>query len=217
MTRRFLALATLLLAACGSGEQAAQADSTAIGLDEDAVDTAAVAELPPMPAYPEREDGRLAIAAVGALELSRSWPGRAGRCAQPPMVLLIAEEPGSGASVMLELPPTGTFAGEYPVQFADSTGKVPAPASQLGIQFFGENVANAFQAATGAVEVRELTDTQLSGRFAVTVRHLSTNRLAQVAGTFDRVPVEALPLDWCAQAAAGRDSLAAVRDTARGR
>ena len=216
MTRRFPSLAAVLLLACGTGDRAPQADSTAVVLDEDAVDTAPAPVLPPMPDHPEQEAGRLAVTAVGSLELSRSWPARAGRCANPRMVLVVADEPGSGASIMLELPAEGDLTGEYPVRLADSTGMVTAPASQLGVQIFGAGTADAYQGSAGAVAVDELTDQRLSGHLAVTLRHLTNNRLAQIAGTFHRVNVEALPIDWCAQAAASRDSLAAAADTSGG-
>ena len=62
----------------------------------------------------------------------------------------------------------------------------------------------------------ELTEQRVGGRFAATFRHLTNNRLARVAGSFHRVNVEALPLDWCERAAAARDSLAAVTDTSGG-
>jgi hypothetical protein len=216
MTSRFLALAAILLAACGSGDRTEQADSTAVAPDDEELDTAVVVELPPMPAHPAREDGRMAVAAVGALELSQSWPARAGRCADPSMVLLVAEEPGSGISVMLELPAGPDFTGEYPVRLADSTGTITAPASALGIQLFQANTADAYQASEGVVEVEELTERHVGGRFAVTFRHLTNNRLARVAGSFHRVNVDALPLDWCERAAAARDSLAAAPDTSGG-
>jgi hypothetical protein len=214
MTRRLPTLAAVLLIACGTGDRAPEPDSTDVAVDEQDLDTATVEQLPPMPAHPRQEAGRVAVAAVGSLELTRSWPARAGRCADPRMVLVVADEPGSGVSIMLELAAEGALTGEYPVRLADSAGTVAAPASQLGVQIFGEGTADAYQGSEGVVEVDELTDTRLSGRLAVTARHLNSNRLAQVAGTFYRVNVEALPLDWCAQAAASRDSLAAKRDSA---
>ncbi len=216
MTRRFPSLAAIFLLACGTGDRAPQADSTAVAFDEDVVDTTPVPALPPMPDHPDQEAGRLAVTAVGSLELSQSWPARAGRCANPRMVLVVADEPGSGASIVLELPAEGDLTGEYPVRLADSTGTVTAPASQLGVQIFAAGTADAYQGSAGAVDVDELTDERLSGRFAVTLRHLTSNRLAQMAGTFHRVNVEALPMDWCAQAAAARDSLAAAADTSGG-
>jgi hypothetical protein len=210
------ALAAMLLLACGTAERTPQADSTAVASDEDSLDAAVAAELPPMPAYPPAEAGKLVVTMAGAMDLARAWPAKAGRCSQPSMVLLIAEEPGGGASILLELPASGDLTGEYPVRLVDSTGVVQAPASQVGLQFYGTRTADAYQASTGVVEVSDLTDRRLSGRLAVTVRHLATNQLVQVTGAFQRVDIEALPLDWCAQAAASRDSLAATRDTVGG-
>ena len=90
-----------------------------------------------------------------------------------------------------------------------------APASQLGFQFFEGNTADAYQGSAGVVEVRELTDRRLSGRFQVTMRHVVSNRAAQVAGTFQHVELEPLPPDWCDRAAAAQDSLA-MADSAAG-
>ena len=218
MTRRFLLLATLLTFACTSGEQTDDADSTNTAVNEDSIEAAiaAEAELPPMPDYPGSEAGKLAVTAVGAFELSHSWPARAGRCARPAMVMIIAEEPGSGATVLLDLPPSGDVTGPYPIKLVDSAGVLAPPASQMGFQFFEATSADAYQGSTGGVDVRELTDRRVSGRFAVTLRHIGNNRRAQVAGTFERVDVEALPIDWCERAAAARDSLVPVPDSSGG-
>jgi hypothetical protein len=216
MTRLHVFLVILAAAACVPGDRPAATDSTAVALDDDAVDSAIAAEavLPPMPDLPRSEDGKLVITAVGAFEMQHAWPARAGRCARPRMVLLIAEETGSGASVLLELPASGDLTGMYPVKFADSAGVVEAPAAQIGLQFFDATTADAYQGSTGEVQVRDLTDRRLSGQFSITVRHIASNRLAQVAGTFERVDVEPLPLDWCDQAAAARDSLQTTVDSA---
>jgi hypothetical protein len=221
MTRRLLVLSTLACLACGSGQRTGDTDSTvAVGAaNADSMAEAAAADtaLPPMPDYPRREPGKVTVAAVGAFELSHSWDARAGRCARPSMVLLIAEEPGSGASVLLDLPASDDLTGTYPVKLADSTGVVEPPAAQVGFQFFDVSKADAYQGSAGDVEVRELTDRRLSGRFAVTLRHIANNRRAQVAGTFEHVDVEPLPIDWCERAAAARDSLAMAADSAVGR
>jgi len=216
MTRLPLFLAILAAAACAPADRPADIDSTNVVLDDDAVDSAIAAEavLPPMPDPPRSADGKLVIAAVGAFEMQHSWPARAGRCARPSMVLLIAEEPGSGASVLLELPASGDLTGLYPIKYADSAGVVEAPAAQIGLQFFDATTADAYQGSAGEVRVRDLTDRRVSGQFSVTVRHIASNRLAQVAGTFEGVDVEPLPLDWCDQAAAARDSLRAPADSA---
>lgn len=210
MTRSLTIAALLITLACADRTPPPDVAEQAVNLDslEDAIE--AEPDLPPMPDYPRSETGQLTARAVGAFELDHSWPARAGRCARPPMVLVIAEETGSGGSVLLQLPSSGDLTGVYPVKLADSTGMPVAPASQLGFQFFDANTADAYQAAEGDVEVRELTDRRVSGRFAVTLRHLVNNRTALVAGAFHQLKVEALPPDWCEQAAAAQDSLAAA-------
>lgn len=207
MMRPPILLLTLAVLACGgrtpppeTANQEAAADSTE--------DPSAEAELPPMPSVPAGREGQLAVRAVGAFDLDRVWPARAGRCARPAMVLVLAEEPGSGISVLLQLPGEGDLTGEYPVKLADSAGVPSGPASQLGVQFFEAGSAQAYQAAEGAVDVRDLTERRITGRFTVTVRHLATNARARVAGSFQQVDVEALPPDWCDRAAAAQDSLA---------
>jgi hypothetical protein len=218
MIRRPTLLLVLLSLACGdrtpNPDAAVQAALDSLALDS--LDEEADAEpvLPPMPDHPAGRAGQLTVRAVGAFELDRGWPARAGRCVRPAMVLVLAEEPGSGASVLLQLPAAGDLTGFYPVKLADSTGMPAPPASQLGFQFFEANTADAYQAAEGEVEVGELTDRRVSGRFAVTVRHVVTNRTARVAGTFHEVDVEPLPPDWCARAAAAQDSLAMADSTA---
>jgi len=215
MTSRTLVLLTCFAVACGSGEQTADTDSTATAANEDSITAAAAAqpEPPPMPDYPARESGKLRVEAVGAFELSHAWPARAGRCARPPMVMLIAEEPGSGATILLDLPDRDDLTGTYPIKLVDSAGVLESPASQMGFQFFDSTSADAYQGSAGEVEVRELTDRIVSGRFAVTVRHIRNDRLANVAGTFEHVNVEALPIDWCDRAAAARDSLKPAPDS----
>jgi hypothetical protein len=58
------------------------------------------------------------------------------------------------------------------------------------------------------VTLGELTDRRASGRFAVTVRHIVTNRRARVAGAFHQVEVEALVPAYCERLQAAQDSLA---------
>lgn len=213
MIRPFAIVLALGALACGGRAPPPDADEQEAAVDS-LEETGVEPELPPMPAYPDGRAGQLTARAVGEFGLDRGWPARAGRCARPAMVLILAEEPGSGASVLLQLPASGDLTGAYPVKLADSVGMPAAPASQLGFQFFEGNAAQAYQAADGEVEVRELTDRYVSGRFAVTLRHLVHNRRVRVAGTFLQVDVEPLAPDWCERAAAAQDSLAIADSTA---
>lgn len=216
MRRSFIALGLFALAC---GDRAPQPDATEQAAAFDSLDEMPVPELPapelPMPEHPGGQDGQLTARAVGAFELDRGWPARAGRCVRPALVLILAEEPGSGASVLLHLPSSADLTGAYPVKLADTAGMPAPPASQLGFQFFQGNTADAYQAAEGEVQVRELTDRHISGRFAVTMRHVVNNTTARVAGTFQEVDLDPLPPDWCARAAAAQDSLA-LADSTRG-
>jgi hypothetical protein len=205
----------LAILALGCRDRTPPPDAVEQGAVADSLDEAAVeAELPPMPDFPSGRSGQVTARAVGAFALDRGWPAHAGRCARPAMVVIIAQEPGSGVSLLLQLPDADDLTGRYPVRLADSAGMLTPPAAQLGFQFFESGAADAYQAAEGEVDVRELTDRRVSGRFAVTARHIVNNRLANVAGAFQQVEVEALSLDWCADYAAGLDSLA--RDSTAG-
>ena len=135
---------SLLLVTVACGDRTPPPDETAQAADLDSLEDAIEAEpaLPPMPDYPRADAGQLRARAVGAFELDRGWPARAGRCANPAMVLVIAEEPGSGASVLLQLP-SGGLTGLYPVKLADSAGMPLPPASQVGVQFFEASAAQA--------------------------------------------------------------------------
>ncbi|HEX9631924.1 MAG TPA: hypothetical protein VGA02_05615 [Gemmatimonadales bacterium] len=206
----FLALLGL---ACADRTPPPDADAQMATADSLAEMAEAVPEPPPMPDHPGGRSGQLTARAVGAFELDRGWPARAGRCARPAMVVILAEEPGSGASILLQLPASSDLTGPYPVKLADSLGVPAPPASQLGFQFFEMNAADAYQAADGEVEVRELTDRRVTGRFTVTMRHVINDQIARVAGTFQQVAVEPLPPDWCERAAAAQDSLAVVDST----
>jgi hypothetical protein len=207
MRPRFL-LAAVLAGACTGGARDAGTPADSV-TDEDADFAAADTVLPPMPDVPDRQGGHVVAVGVGGVEFREVWPARAGRCAQPPMVLIIAEAPGrSGVSVLLELPPARDLTGDYPVSFADTTGMPDPPAAMLGFQFFDQQRGDAYQAADGAVTLRELTDRRASGQFQVTVRHIVTNQRARVAGIFHQLEVEALVPEYCERLQAAQDSLA---------
>jgi hypothetical protein len=205
--KRLTLLLVMLLAGCG--RPAAKDKATAADVEGD--DTLAVAPdtaLPPMPDLPQRRRGYFTASAVGDLTFDKAWVARAGRCARPPMILVLGEERGAGGSILLQLPASGPSTGVYPVRLADSTGMPEAPAAQLGFQFFDKPGPSAYQAADGAVEITSLDDRRVSGTFRVTVRHITTNRRAQIAGAFQAVDVEPLTPAWCETAQAAQDSLA---------
>ena len=210
MNRLLPLLAVGLLAGCGGAKQktpakvasadTAQADTSAgqpAGAHAGAalVDTA----LPPMPDYPKAEHGELRVEAVGDLGEKIGWPARAGRCRQPPMLQILAQDPTQGLLVLLELPDSGEVTGTYPVSF--SQGGLPtAPAAQLALERLDPKAGpGTYQALDGSVELSQL-DAEASGRFAVTLRNLSTDAQSQIAGSFQGLPVVELDSARCARA-----------------
>jgi len=202
----------LLLAACSTQEAPpAENAEVAPGQPEEAVVAARDTVLPPMPDYPARHKGRLAVTSVGALDTALVWPAHAGRCEDPSLIVVIAEEePGvGGASLLLRVPPHDTLGGTYPVIAADSTDFPEPPAARLGIQFLLIRQADTYQAVDGAVDVTAFDRSDLSGRFAVTLRHIGDEHLSRAAGVFDHVTVKTLSPDWCGRVVTDDDSLPA--------
>jgi hypothetical protein len=200
-------LVVLLVWGCRGAPGNAGSEAAADTIDPDSAALAVIdTVLPPMPNPPRRRSGHLVVVAAGALDSTWAWPMKAGRCARPPMVFMVPRELGqSGASVLLELP-DGELAGDYPVRFADSTGMPDPPAAMLGFQFVDEQRADAYQAAEGMVSIGRLDDTRISGTFQATVRHIVSNRRAQVAGVFHDIEIEALDLEYCGRLQAAQDS-----------
>ncbi len=202
----------LLLAACARGEAPPADGGDTTAADDSIAAATAVADtaLPAMPDYPAARRAHLVAHAVGALDTDVTWPAWAGRCDRPPMLVVIADEPRSGASVLLHLPSGDSLTGSYPISAADSGAPPVPPAAQLGFQFFETSTADVYQSADGVVEVSRLSPNRVSGRFAVTIQHVGDQDRARVAGVFAEVPVRALPPDWCERAAAAQDSVAAL-------
>jgi hypothetical protein len=212
-------LLVLLLAACSRAEAppVEKGEGAAAGDSETAVIAVTDTGLPEMPEYPGQRRGHLVAHGVGALDINAAWAAWAGRCERPPMIVVIAEEPSNGASVLLRLPPGDSLAGDYPISDGDSAAPPPARTSQVGFQFFQASMADTYQSVDGTVELSRVSPARVSGRLAVTLRHVGDEHLARVAGVFDEVAVRALSPDWCARAAAAHDSLAALhRDSLAG-
>jgi hypothetical protein len=190
----------LLAAACGRPDRTVADGAAATPDSASAAEGAA-----PMPAFPEAARGRLAAQSAGPSgtpELRGEWPAEAGTCDQPPMLQLVAQEPGMGTIVLLALPAESRVT-RYPIAIV--TGGLPTPpAAQVGVNLFRALGTYAFQAADGEVEVYAL-ERVVSGRFAVTLREINTNVRVRYAGTFREVPVKSLDAAQCALA----DSVAA--------
>lgn len=182
-----------LAGACSGGEQrtdAAQPDSA----------PPAVAEsLPPMPAVPEAGAGRLAaISAGGAEPIAGEWPAEAGTCEHPPMLQLVAQDPGKGGTILLLALPAGNPVVRYPVAIV-SAGLPTPPAAQVGVNLFRPTGTYSYQAAEGMVDLSSLGRV-VSGRFTVTLREINSNKRVQYAGGFREVAVKPLAPAVCAAA-----------------
>jgi len=189
-----------LAGACGPSDQASTGSA--------ATDSAGVAPsdtVVAMPAFPRAARGRLAALNAGVRgtpEIKGEWPAEAGTCDQPPMLQLVAQQPGMGTIILLALPPANRLT-RYPVTIAPG-GLPTLPAAQVGVNLFRSLGTFAYQAADGEVLVYAL-DRVVSGRFAVTLREINTNVRVKYAGTFREVPVKPLDAEQCAMA----DSVAA--------
>lgn len=175
----------LVSAACGSGaerDDAAPADSVVVR------DTLV------MPAYPDAEAGRLVTRSDGRDTLVGSWRARAGVCAEPELLQLIADEGEIGTIVLVHRPDGGSWETGYPVRAPDST--LAAGTGRLGVQVFRHRRAVALQAVAGSVVV-ERAPPALDGRFAVTLRNVTTFDSVLYAGVFQGISVDSLPAGLC--------------------
>lgn len=189
-----------LLAACGGGEPAEGADrSDSVGIADDMATPEPVVTVPiesiPMPEYPEaRRNFLVAASAGGGRDLSAELEARAAICADPPILQLLAEQPGFGTLLLFQLPP-GDRVGTYPIAFAESGAPEP-PAAQVGVQVFSGGSAFAYQAVEGAIELTAF-DSRVSGRVGVTLREIRSEERVRYAGVFDNVVVAPLPEEQC--------------------
>ncbi len=202
---------TLLFAAavtvgCGDRADESQAEPTPV--------VPQAADIPfdslPMPDVPEPRRGYLVARGAGMYELDGAWEAQAQMCEDPAMLEVLAEQPGIGTLVLLQLPPADARLTDYPVAIVEQGAPDP-PASQIGVQTFQRGGAHGFQAMEGSVSVYGL-DERISGRFTVILREISSNDLQKYAGVFHGVPVahmsEAECLEWKA-ALEGTDSTSA--------
>jgi len=156
-----------------------------------------------MPPYPDGARGRLTAVSAGpggSEEIKGAWSAEAGLCDTPPMLLVEVEEPSAGTILLLALPSANRITA-YPVT-AVQAGLPTPPGAQLGVQLFRRTGAFTYQGTDGTVEVSALEET-VSGRFAVTMREISTNTRLRYAGSFRGIPVRKLDAKLCAPAVQG--------------
>lgn len=150
-----------------------------------------------MPEIPEAGAGMLRVVNAGADALSEALPAHAGLCEGPGVLLVQGTQRGLGVLVVLALP-SGNRVGRYPVSYSVSgAAKLPTPpAAQVALQHVTPQAVLGYQALEGNVEVYGF-GAKVSGRFQVSMRELTTNAIARLAGSFADIPVEPQPADYC--------------------
>jgi hypothetical protein len=201
-----------LAAACGEASEE-RADEPTPVVSETTAEQGEQEPMPfdslPMPDFPEPRRGHLVAKGAGTYMLDGAWEAIARKCDDPPMMQVLAQQPGFGTIVLLQLPPEGERLTDYPVTIVEQ-GIPDPPASQVGVQVFQGGSVATFQAMEGGVTVFGYGQL-ISGQFAVVLREVSTEELQKYAGTFQSVPIEAIPEDDCRQL---REALAASDSSA---
>lgn len=203
--RRILLLG-FLFAACygdidttpGVGDDAAPATATeAPGL----VQFVDPADLPDMPNYPRAKSGKLQVVSAGATDLASSVEVTASICENPSMLMLSG---GGGESwgylLLLQVPLEGDKEVVYPVAHVDRGFPVP-PASTIAVQRVTAQGAEAYQGLQGFAEITEFSE-NITGRFEMTVRHINSEEMVQLVGSFKDIEVHEIPPESCLPAAA---------------
>jgi hypothetical protein len=188
-----LAIGSIAIA-CGEPAEEPAEEPTPVAVDQPEEDPIPFDSLP-MPDFPEPQRGRLVVRGAGSYMLDGAWEAVARMCDDPPMMQVVAQEPGIGTLVLLQLPPESGRLTDYPVTIVEQ-GAPPAPASQVGVQIFQGGAASAFQAMEGQVSVYGFDD-RISGRFAVILREISSGDGQKYAGVFENVPIEPIAVEDC--------------------
>jgi hypothetical protein len=193
-------LVTCLLAAACAGDQEepqpdAPADTIAAVQEEEPVPFDSI----PIPEYPEARRGRLVAVSAGPVDLSGSWEGQAGICATLGVLQVLAEQPGRGTLMLFQMPDDGRVT-TYPITIVEDGVPVP-PMAQVGVQIMDESGTFAFQGAEGEIHLDDLEDGEATGRIAATLREITSDERVRYAGVFSRIPVTALPQEYCDQMA----------------
>ncbi|MBE0591547.1 MAG: hypothetical protein IH616_04020 [Gemmatimonadales bacterium] len=180
------------LIACGGKEEDDEPGRDVATLESEDVITV---DTVPMPEFPEARSGWLIANSAGAYDLRGEWEARAAMCDDPPVLEVLAERPGFGTLVLLQLPEPDARLTRYPIVITDSSAPQP-PAAQIGVQLFQDRNSYAFQGLSGEVELYGFAE-RVSGRYAVTLREIQTDNEAKFVGVFDGIPIEALSAEMC--------------------
>lgn len=202
MVNRFIAGAAMCcLLGCGGGENETPSDEA---LPDNTVEANEPEPIPfdsiPMPEYPEPRRGRLVAVSAGTVELSGSWQGQAGVCDETGFMQILAEVPGRGTLILLQMTPDDRLVA-YPVTIVD-VGLPPAPAAQVGVQVLEEGGTYAFQAAEGEVYLDSIANGEVTGRVATTLREVTSDERVRYAAVFSRIPLTPHTKEYCDQVTA---------------
>lgn len=203
---RLMLLLVILFAACsgetdtpleGVDDPGSANDSLVPGL----VQFVDPADLPEMPNYPRARSGKLQVVSAGPTDLASSVEVTAGICENPSMLMLSGGGGDSwGFLLLLQVPLEGDKEVIYPVAHVDRGFPVP-PASTIAVQRVTARGGDAYQGLQGFVEITEFSGT-ITGRFEMTVRHIVSEEMVQLVGSFEDIEVHDIPPESCLPAAA---------------
>jgi len=187
------ALTIVALAACSPAVESEPTEGS-VREDEPGTRRLTLEELPPMPGYPDSQDGKLVVITDGDFPINQAWEAEAGFCDGGVLLELYAESNSSGTVIVLQHPDSDVI-GEYAVVLADSVNPAER-AARIAVQVFAGREAFGFQAIMGSLEVTEVGD-RISGRFTATLRELDGGVLTRYVGVFRNVRVNLLAEDYC--------------------
>lgn len=194
----------LLLAACGG-----RPDDVA---EVDAADSAAPASViqvvppPEPPEYPTVRGGFLAVRSAGEVLVEGEWRATVGSCDEPSLFQVTVNEPAIGVLALVQPAPDGETLGSYPIRSVENA--LPAaPGAQIGVHSLEQSDPVALVAVSGQVELTEV-GTRVSGRAAVVMMEITSQRRTGLALAFLGLPLAPLSDEECALAAPPPDSAA---------
>ncbi len=187
------ALTIVALAACSPAVESEPTEGS-VQEDEPGTTRLTLEELPPMPGYPDSQNGKLVVISDGDFSINKAWEAEAGFCDGGILLELYAESDSSGTVIVLQHPDSDVI-GEYAVILADSVNPAER-AARIAVQVFAGREAFGLQAIMGSLEVTEVGD-RISGRFTATLRELDGGVLTRFVGVFRNVRVNLLAEDYC--------------------